>query len=197
MRCASSYSIVGDLAGWTSRTNGSCVDGGLPTCEPQGCADLSLDSSVVPDCDETLYSHTCTVFCASRYVASDMDQAVFQCSLLQVYQMGLFPGARPCWFALVRHSTTWRVSHTIATVFVSWIIAEQSAPMEWLKLTCVCGTTAPPSKLTNLLSRAHQSAVLPPSHLQVPVTIATVSLCRKDALPLAQRATRPSRVQQH
>ena len=67
--------------------------------------------------------------------------------------------------------------------------------MVWLKLTRVCGTTALPSKLTILLSRAHQSAVLPPSHQQVQVTIATVSLCRKKALLLAQRATRSSRVQ--
>ena len=43
--------------------------------------------------------------------------------------MGLFPVAC-CWFALVRNSTAWRVSRTLATVFVSGIIAE-------LKLTCV------------------------------------------------------------
>ena len=55
------------------------TDGGLPTCEPPGCADLSLDSSVVLDCGGASYSHTCTVSCASGYVASDMDDAVFQC----------------------------------------------------------------------------------------------------------------------
>ena len=70
---------MGDPAVWTGLTNGSWTDGGLPTCEPQGCADLSLDSSVVSDCDGTLYSHTCTVSCASGYVAGDMDDAVFQC----------------------------------------------------------------------------------------------------------------------
>ena len=134
----------------------------------------------------TLYSHTCTVSCASGFVASDMDQ---------VYQMGLFPLAC-CSFALVRNSTTWRVSHTIATVLVSGIIAEQSVhgmaetyPYVWNDSTSL--------KIKDPLLRAHQSAVLPPSHQQVPVTIATVSLCRKDALPLAKRATRPSRVQQH
>ena len=40
----------------------------------------------------------------SGYVASDMDSAVSSVSLLQVYQMGLFPGAS-CWFALVKNST--------------------------------------------------------------------------------------------
>ena len=44
---------------------------------------------------------------------------------------------------------------------------------------------------------AHQRVVSPPSHQQVQVTIATVSLGRKNALPLAQRATRPSGGQQH
>ena len=83
-------------------------------------------------------------------------------SLLHVYQMGLFPGAS-CWFALVRNLTTWRVSRTIATVLVSVIIAEQKAPMVWLTLTRVCGTTAPRSKLTSLLLRAHQSASVPPA----------------------------------
>ena len=57
----------------------------------------------------------------------------------------------------------------------------------------VAGTTAPPSKLTILPLRAHQSAVLPPSHQQVQVTIARVALCRKTALPLAQRAARQQR----
>ena len=112
-------------------------------------------------------------------------------SFLQVCQMGLFPCAC-CWFALVRNSTAWRVSRTLATVLVSMITAEQKAPTVWLKLTRVCGTSAPPSKLTILHLRAHQSAVLPPSHQQVQVAIATVSLCRKNALPLAQRAARPS-----
>ena len=97
-------------------------------------------------------------------------------SLLQVYQMELFPVAC-CRFALVRNSTTWRVSRTIATVLVSGIIAEKSAPMVWLKLTHLCGTTAPPSKLTILLLGAHQNVVFPPFHQQVPFTIATVSLC--------------------
>ena len=79
--------------------------------------------------------------------------------------MGLFPGAC-CWFALVRNSTTWRVSRTLATVLVSVVIAEQKVAMVWLKLT-VCGTIARPSKLTILLSRAHQTecslASVPPA----------------------------------
>ena len=54
-----------------------------------------------------------------------------------------------CWFVLVRNSTGWRVSRTLATVLISGIIAEQSAPMVRLKLTRVCGTTAPPSKINN------------------------------------------------
>ena len=44
---------------------------------------------------------------------------------------------------------------------------------------------------------AHQRVVSLPSHQQVQVTIATVSLGRKNALPLAQRATRRSGGQQH
>ena len=31
------------------------------------------------DCDGPLYSHTCTVSCTSGYIASDMDDAFFQC----------------------------------------------------------------------------------------------------------------------
>ena len=60
-------------------TNASWTDGGLTTCEPQGCAELNLDSSVVSGCDGTLKSHTWTVSCASGYVISDMDDAVFKC----------------------------------------------------------------------------------------------------------------------
>ena len=71
--------IVGDPAVWTCTTNNSWTDGGLPTCEPQACADLSFGSSVVSDCDGTLYSHMCTLSCASGCVASNMDDAVFQC----------------------------------------------------------------------------------------------------------------------
>ena len=51
--CASSCSIVGDLAVWTGLTNVSWTDGVLSTGEPQGCTDLSLESSVVSDCDGT------------------------------------------------------------------------------------------------------------------------------------------------
>ena len=51
-------------------------------CEPQVCADLSLGSSVTSDSDGTLYSHTCTVSCASGYVASDIDDAVCKCLAL-------------------------------------------------------------------------------------------------------------------
>ena len=69
-------------------------------------------------------------------------------SLLQVYQIGLFPVAC-CWFALVRNSTACGVSRALATPSVSGIIAEQSAPMVWLKLARVCGTTAPPFKINN------------------------------------------------
>ena len=77
--CASGNSIVGDPAVWTCMTNDSWTDGGLTACEPQTCADLSLGRLAVSHCDGTLYSHTCTVSCASGYVAKDMDDAVFQC----------------------------------------------------------------------------------------------------------------------
>ena len=112
-------------------------------------------------------------------------------SLLQVYQMGLFQVRA----AGLPWSRTRRLGGYHAHLRRWWSrgqLRSKSAPMVWLTLTRVCGTTAPPSKLSILLLCAHQSAVLPPSHQQVPVTIATVSLCRKNALPLAQRAARPS-----
>ena len=77
--CASGYSNVRDPALRTCMTKGAWTDGGLLACEPQSCADLSLGSSVVSDCDGTLYRHTCTVCCASGFVISDMNDAVFQC----------------------------------------------------------------------------------------------------------------------
>ena len=52
--CANGYSMVGDPAVWTGLTNNSWTDGGLPMCEPQVCADLSLGCSVASDCDGTL-----------------------------------------------------------------------------------------------------------------------------------------------
>ena len=62
-----------------SCANDSWTDGGLTMCEPHVCADLSLGSTVAADCDGTLFSHTWTVSCASGYVGSDMDDAVFKC----------------------------------------------------------------------------------------------------------------------
>ena len=88
VQCGNGYSIVGYPAVWTCMTNDSWTDGGLPTCEPEVCADLSLGSSVASDRDGTLCSHTCTVSCALGHVASDMDDAVFSSvSLIQVYKM--------------------------------------------------------------------------------------------------------------
>ena len=49
---------MGDPTVRTCMTNGSWTDGDLATCKPQACADLSLGSSVVSDCDGTLYSRT-------------------------------------------------------------------------------------------------------------------------------------------
>ena len=82
---------VGDPAVWTRTTNDSWTDGGLFTCEPQACADLSLGSSAASDCGGTLYSHTCTVSCPSGYVASDMDDAVFQCLAPPGFPDGTLP----------------------------------------------------------------------------------------------------------
>ena len=65
-------------------------------------------------------------------------------SLLPENRIGLFPGAG-FWSALVRNSTAWRM----------W-----RAPTAWLELTCVCGTTAPPSKWTTILTCAVRSTVL-------------------------------------
>ena len=152
--CANGFSMVGDSAVWTCMTNDSWTDGGLPICEPQLCADLSLGSSAASDCDWTLYSHTWTVSCASGYVASDMDDAVFKC----LAPPGIPDGTLPCCVLLI-----W-------TVLVSGIIAEQSAPMVWLKLTRVCGTTAPPSELTRQSSSCVlirvQSCLRPTSRCQ-------------------------------
>ena len=67
--CTSDCSIEEDPAVWTCMTNNSWTYGGIPKCEPQACADLSLGSSVVSDCDGTLYSHTETASCLSGYVA--------------------------------------------------------------------------------------------------------------------------------
>ena len=89
--CANGCSMVGDPAVWTCMTNDSWTDGGRATCEPQMCADMSLGRSVASNCDESLYSYTRTVSCASGYVASDM--LFSSVSLLQVYQMGFFPVA--------------------------------------------------------------------------------------------------------
>ena len=66
-------------AGWPGMTNDSWMDGSIPMCEPQACADLSLGSSVVLDCLGTLHSHTGTVSGPSGYVASDLYDTVFQC----------------------------------------------------------------------------------------------------------------------
>ena len=139
-------------------------------CQPQVSADRSLGSSVAWDCDGTLNSNTRTLSCASGCVASHMDDAVFKC-LAPPY----FPDkTMPKCVLLVCPGQEFTV---FATVFGSVIIAEQKAPMMWLKLTCVCRKTAP--QINNPPPTAHQSAVLLPSHQQLPVTIATVSLCRK------------------
>ena len=71
--CASGSSIVEDPAVWTFTTNDSWTDCGLLMCEPQVCATLSFGRSVASDCDGR------TVSCASGFVASDMDDAVFKC----------------------------------------------------------------------------------------------------------------------
>ena len=70
--CTSDCSIMEGPAEWTCMTNDSWTDDGIPTCDPQTCADLSLGSSVVSDCDGTLYSHTGTVSCPSGFVASEL-----------------------------------------------------------------------------------------------------------------------------
>ena len=77
--CANDYSMVDDPAVWICMTNDSWTGGGLPTCEPQVYADLSLGSSVASDCDGTVQPHVDSVSCASGYVASRMDDAVFKC----------------------------------------------------------------------------------------------------------------------
>ena len=140
--CANGFSMVGDSAVWTCMTNDSWTDGGLPICEPQVCADLSLGSSAASDCDWTLYSHTWTVSCASGYAASDMDDADFKCLAPPGIPDGLLPRCVPL-LCPGQNSKAWRVSRTLATVLVSGIIAEQNVPMVWLKFTRLCRTTAP------------------------------------------------------
>ena len=87
--------------------------------------------------------------------------------------MGLFP--EMCRFALVRNSTTPRVSCTLSTVVVCDDCGEESAHGAGETDMCVCGTTAPFPRLTILL-RAPSSAALPPSRRQVRVMKAMVSL---------------------
>ena len=55
--CRSDCSIEEGPVVWTE-TNDSWTNDGDPTGEPQACANLSLGSSVVWDCDETLCSRT-------------------------------------------------------------------------------------------------------------------------------------------
>ena len=137
--CASGSLVVGDPAVWTCMTNDSWIDDGLPTCEPQACANMSLGGSVRSEFD------------GSEGVARTYDGG------------GLGDNC-----------------------------GEESAHGADETHTCVCVPTAPFPRFT-ILSRAPRSAVLLPSYRQVRVMMATVSLFRKKAPPLVQRATRPSR----
>ena len=85
-----------------------------------------------------------------------------------------------------------RMSRTLTMVVVSMTMEEEKALMVRKRRSRVGGTKAPPPRFRILL-RAPRRAVLSPSHRQVRVMRATVSLFRKKALPLVQRATRPSR----
>ena len=115
------------MAGYDARF----LDGRQHSCEPQACT------------DGTLYCYTGTVCGPLGYVVSDMDDTVFKCLVPPCISDGA-----GCWLVLVRNSTAWRIWRVLATVFVLVIIAEQKAPMAWLELTRVCGTTAPPTKWT-------------------------------------------------
>ena len=111
---------------WTGLTNGSWTDGGLATCEPQGCAGLSLDSSVVSDCDGTLYGHTGTASCPSGCVASDVEDTVFQC----LGPPGIPDESLPRWVLLVCTGQEFDDLEGIAHK-VSVIIVAETDPCVW------------------------------------------------------------------
>ena len=110
---------------------------GNPTGEPQACADLSLGSSVVWDCDRLCATGRAQGLASRAMLPATRTTLFSSASLLCVLRMGLFPGAFG-WLALVRNSMAWRGWHLFATVLVSVIMAEQNAPMAWLGLARVC-----------------------------------------------------------
>ena len=145
-------------------TNGSWTDGGLSTCEPQACANLSLGSSVVRDCDETLCSRTGTVSCPSGYGASDMYDTVFPGLAPPCISDETLPRCVPLVGTGQEFDGLEDVAHTCDGV-VSVIMAEWKAHMAWPGLTRVCGTTAPSSTVPS--PRTQPPQALRPRHLPV------------------------------
>ena len=127
--CASGHSIVGDLAVRTCMTNDSWT-GGFATgrLEPWQLSRVGLRWD-----------------CASGCVASNMDNAVFQC----LVPPGMSDGT------LQELNDLEGIAHNCDGVGLGDNCGPEGAHGY--------GTTAPPSKFTILLLRAHQSAVLPPS----------------------------------
>ena len=93
--CARGPPIEGDLAVRTCMTNDSLIGDGLPTGEPQACANLGLGGSVWSDRKGTLPSQTRTDSCVLGHVASYMCDAIFQYLALPGVPDGTLPGDVP------------------------------------------------------------------------------------------------------
>ena len=94
--------MVEDPAVWTCMTNDSWTNGGLSTWQ---LSRVGLRWNSVQPRVHNLLPTPKSPPGAFRATLPATWMALFSSvSLLQVYQMGLFPGAS-CWFALVRNST--------------------------------------------------------------------------------------------
>ena len=142
--CSSDCSIEEGAAVWTCSTNNSRTDGGIPTCEPQTCAVLSLGSSVAAGCDGTLHSHTGTVSCPSGYVASDTEDTVFQCLAVPC----ILDGTLPRCVLLVGTGQEFADLEDMAQTCDDVSLCDhcEAESADGIAGTYPCGTTAPPSK---------------------------------------------------
>ena len=127
--------------------------------------------------------------CPSGYVASDMYDTVFKCLAPPCLSDGTLPSCVLLVGTGQEVDGLEDVAHTCDDVGLGDHGGAEGAhgvaetyPCAWIDSTFLKMNHHP------LMG----SSVSPPAHQQVQVTIATVSLRRKDALPLAPRATRPS-----
>ena len=160
-RCALGYVPGG---GDTERTF-SCppdgvVSGTQPVCEPLPCSAPKSDSENSEDmCRDTADERSCGVSWASGYSIVG-DSAVWPRMTNDSGTNSIPEGT------LQKFDDFEGIADTGDGVGLG-VNCALKAPLAWLKLTHVFGTTAPPLNLTILLLRAHQSALLLPSHQQV------------------------------